>query len=311
MSNAAAAFPLSPAVVSIALADLRTTASFRDGGLDRENVDRLVALGGQWPPILVSRDRVVIDGVHRVAAARELGFDHIEASFFDGAPDEVLIEFVRRNVHHGLPLTLTERKRAASGILRSRPNWSDRRIAELCAISPKTVARLRPVAGERPTEDNAQLDMSRRVGRDNKCRPVNRASARSRVIEELEAHPNASLRTIAAAAQVSPETVRAVRMKLNTGAPPAPQLSLYRVLGELAVEAPAPWNDDAALRSSEEGEDFVAWFDRTAIGEAECWRRLDAVPLSRIYEIADEARRRSEVWLQFARSLEARTANVR
>jgi hypothetical protein len=32
------------------------------------------------------------------------------------------------------------------------------------------------------------------------------------------------------------------------------------------------------------------------------------VPLSRIYEIADEARRRSDLWMRFARFLEARTA---
>ncbi len=66
------------------------------------------------------------------------------------------------------------------------------------------------------------------------------------------------------------------------------------------------WDQDLALVSSDDGEDFVAWFDRTTLTEEECWRFLDSVPLSRIYEISDEARRRSEVWLQFAKSLDAR-----
>ena len=38
--------------------------------------------------------------------------------------------------------------------------------------------------------------------------------------------------------------------------------------------------------------------------------RVETVPLSRIYEVADEARRRSELWLRFARALEARTAKA-
>ena len=57
------------------------------------------------------------------------------------------------------------------------------------------------------------------------------------------------------------------------------------------------WDQDLALVSSDDGEDFVAWFDRTTLTEDECWRFVDSVPLSRIYEIADEARRRSEVWV--------------
>ena len=129
----------------MALAELSVSSSFREAGLNEEHVQRLVALAGHWPPILVNRvRRSVIDGAHRVEAARILGLDRIEAWYFDGEPDEALIEFVRRNVHQGLPLTLRERKRAAEHVLTAYPEWSDRRIAELCAISPKTVGRLRP-----------------------------------------------------------------------------------------------------------------------------------------------------------------------
>jgi hypothetical protein len=295
------AMPAADEVVSIALVELTVCSSFREAGLSEEHVQRLVALGGHWPPVLVNRaDGSVIDGAHRVEAARHLGLDRLEAWYFDGGAEEAFVEFVRRNVHQGLPLTLSERKRAAEHVLMTYPEWSDRRIAELCAISPKTVGRLRPKSSGRPTEGILQLDARSRIGRDNKWRPVHSASVRSRVAEAIKQYPGASLRSVAKSVGVSPETVRIVRMNLGTTSvlePPPP--------------APSPpqcssWNEDLALVSSDHGAEFVAWFDRTTVTKEECWRFADSVPLSRIYEIADEARRRSEVWQQLAASLDTR-----
>jgi len=298
--------PVSAEVVSVALADLSVSTSFREGGLSQEHVQRLVALAGHWPPVLVNRaDGLVIDGAHRVAAARLLGLDRVEAWYFDGQPDDAMIEFVRRNVHQGLPLTLRERKRAAEHVLAAHPEWSDRRIAELCAISPKTVGRLRGTRTERPTEGILQLDGRTRIGRDNKWRPVHSASVRSRVAQALKEHPGASLRSVAKSVGVSPETVRIVRMNMDaTGALEAATKADPERAAAGLPEDSASWHQDLALVSSNDGENFVAWFDRTTLTEEECRRFLDAVPLSRIYEIADEARRRSEVWMQFAKSLD-------
>jgi hypothetical protein len=300
--------PLSSEVVSVALADIGLSTSFREGGLNYEHVQRLVALAGHWPPVLVNRaDGLVIDGAHRVEAARILGLNRMEAWYFDGDPEDALIEFVRRNVHQGLPLTLRERKRAAEHVLAAHPEWSDRRIAELCAISPKTVGRLRGKNAERPTGGILQLDARSRIGRDNKWRPVHTASVRARVAEALRDNPGASLRSVARSVGVSPETVRIVR--LNMDATSAPEVVVQPApvgTPPTTPEKSVSWNQDLALVSSDNGEDFVAWFDRTTLTEGECWRFLDSVPLSRIYEIADEARRRSEVWLQFAKSLDAR-----
>ena len=300
--------PPSTEVVSVVLADLSVSTSFREGGLNEEHVQRLVALAGHWPPVLVNRsDGLVIDGAHRVEAARVLGLDRVEAWYFDGEPDDALIEFVRRNVHQGLPLTLRERKRAAEHVLAAHPEWSDRRIAELCAISPKTVGRLRAKKTVRPTGGILQLDARTRIGRDNKWRPVHSASVRSRVAEALKEHPGASLRTVAKAVGVSPETVRIVRMNMETArAPDAVVEPSYVAPAPRRPEESVSWDKDLALVSSEDGEDFVVWFDRTTLTNEECWRFLDSVPLSRIYEIADEARRRSEVWTQFAKSLDMR-----
>jgi hypothetical protein len=289
-------------VVPVALARLRVDASFREAGIDHDHVRRLVGLSGHWPPILVHQaDGLVIDGLHRVAAARLLGLDRIDASLFNGGPDEALIEFVRRNVYHGLPLTLRDRKRAAGRVLSAHPEWSDRRIAELCALSPKTVGRLRPALPDCPSEEVPQLAAGTRLGRDNRSRPVNSAPVRARVVKAIEEQPDASLRSIAAAVGVSPETVRLVRLNMNR--PPKTETVVETIEQTDATSEPG-----TAVKPADKVRDFVAWFDRTSVSEDDCLNLAGMVPLDRVHEVVAEARRRSEAWNQFARSLaETRT----
>jgi hypothetical protein len=120
-------------------------------------------------------------------------------------------------------------------------------------------------------------------------------------VEALHAQPSASLRAIAATVGVSPETVRLVRLNLASLPESAPTVSEVSAI----PEEPAAWRTDTALTSCEEGEDFLTWFERTSMLQEDV-RRVRTVPLSRVYEIADEARRRSDRWLQFASALEAR-----
>lgn len=287
--------PAPEAIVTMAVADLGRSPALRAGGLTAEQVERLMALGGAWPPILVRRsDGAVIDGAHRVAAARRLGMVRMEVELFDGSAADAFVEFVRRNVTQGLVLSLSERKQAVVRVLRDHPRWSDRRVAELCAVSPKTVARLRSDEARCPTEEGAQSDTEVREGRDRRLRPVRRGSVRARVLEALEARPDGSLRAIAAVAGVSPETVRLVKLNLAQ----APEAD------DAVAPADPSWREDAAL------EGFSAWFERTAVAEDDlAW--AETLPISRVYVVADEARRRSELWLRLARGLEARPARDR
>jgi ParB-like chromosome segregation protein Spo0J len=300
--NAVSALPISsaPEVSRVALADLKVDRCFRESGVNKEHVELLAELDGRWPPVLVRRaDQLVVDGIHRVMAARLLGLRWIEVEWFDGDPDDALLEFVRRNASHGLPLTLRERKRVASRLLCTHPDWSDRRLAGLCAISPKTVATLRTTADGRPNGQTPHSDSGSRVGRDDRARPVNRAAMRLRVVEAIKAQPDASLRSVAAVAGVSPETVRLVRMSMRAVPDDESSPSAAKRTRGATAEPPV-WAGDAALVSCDEG-DFVAWFDQTSITEQECGARAQTLPLGRVYEIADEARRRSEVWMTFAR----------
>jgi ParB-like chromosome segregation protein Spo0J len=313
------------AVVSLAVARLVVKSSIREGGVNQEHVRRLMRLGGRWSPILVHEATgVVIDGVHRVAAARLLGLVRIDATLFSGGPDEALIEFVRRNVHHGLPLTLRERKWAAGQVLDVHPHWSDRRIAGICALSPKTVGRLRIVPDERPSEEVPQLDTSLRMGRDNRLRPVNSASLRERVAEAIRTQPGASLRSVASSVGVSPEAVRNVRMSLSqpdaAERPAAIESVAHDVIEgavEDAVASIAPTTVVPPARSlslvtsdAATAADLDAWLTRTDVAAGECSQWAKTVPEARADAIAAEARRRAEVWLDFARAVDPRAATM-
>jgi hypothetical protein len=64
------------------------------------------------------------------------------------------------------------------------------------------------------------------------------------------------------------------------------------------------WRNDAALATRDGGDDFVAWFDTTTVDDVDTWSYAHAVPLSRTYEVADEARRRAAFWSSFADTVE-------
>ena len=66
------------------------------------------------------------------------------------------------------------------------------------------------------------------------------------------------------------------------------------------------WTSDQALTASPEGADFAQWFAEGDVGHD--WQKyVGSIPLSRVYEVVDEARRRAAAWSAFARMLECRT----
>jgi hypothetical protein len=162
-------------------------------------------------------------------------------------------------------------------------------------------------SGGHLAQDRGSHAIGKRVGRDGRARPVNPAAVRQQVADAIRRDPAASLRTIARLLQVSPETVRSVRSSMAGSAGTARSLPTPKVLEMVYQrELPAPWRRDAALASTDSGEEFVAWFESTLVaGDAR--DRAGLVPLSRVYEIADEARRRARWWIAMAEALEGRT----
>jgi hypothetical protein len=106
--------------------------------------------------------------------------------------------------------------------------------------------------------------------------------------------------------------VRSVRGKLRVAergsvvTPPTTVDTDAVVLGLLArrTRAGHRLEGDRAFNTREGGSEFIKWFDSTAVEPTDQWAHVGSVPRSRIYEVADEARRRATFWTHFADSLE-------
>jgi hypothetical protein len=194
----------------------------------------------------------------------------------------------------------------SSTMLRDHADWSNRRIAELCGLSDKTLAKLRG----RATADLRQS--SNRVGRDGRRRPTDPAAARQRIAEYLARHPHCSDRAVAEAVTTSQATVRDVRQRLARGEGPLPErLQTPSVPARDERAGPeesdaASLVDDSALSSTPEGREFVRWWAARRVGGRDWSRFVGSIALSRIYVVAEEARRQAANWTSFADALEAR-----
>ncbi len=296
------------APVRVDVGRLRPGASLRDRPIDTDHVERLAATGGEWPPLLVrASDLVVIDGLHRLAAAMRLQLGTTTVTLFDGSTEDALVAAIRTNVAHGLPLTVSERKNAALQLLGRHQEWSDRMVAGICGLAASTVRQLREPQSEQPVATIVQL--TRRLGRDGRARPLDRTELRRQIIDALHQDPTASLRIIAARTGASPATVRAVRQRLAEPPDPAPVDGGRKYDGS-ASGAGSQWSVDSACSSAEGPREFAVWFDHTRIDAHSCSLHAANVPLSRVYEVADESLRRAKLWAEFAATLQSRPAET-
>ncbi|MFH0246505.1 nuclease [Streptomyces sp. HK10] len=204
-------------VREIPIAALSPGVSLRQGGTDIAHIRLLIdaADSMELPPILVQMDGCrVIDGLHRLEAARLMGDDSIRARFLDCSNSEALVIAMKANGAHGLPLSKADRVSGARRVLGSHPDWSDRAIAGITGLSAKTIASLRG-----RTEGGTPLG-GKRIGQDGRRRPVDAGEGRRRAAEYIAAHPNAPLRQVARETDVSLGTVHDVSARLRRGEGP-------------------------------------------------------------------------------------------
>jgi hypothetical protein len=149
--------------------------------------------------------------MHRVHAAQLRGQEHIAARLFDGSEEEAFVLAVRLNSRHGLPLSTADRASAATRIMATHPQWSDRRIAGTTGLSAKSVAAIRRRSTEADPQSNA------RVGKDGRVRPLNSAEGRLRAGKLMADDPQASLREVAREAGIALATARDVRQRMLQG----------------------------------------------------------------------------------------------
>jgi ParB-like chromosome segregation protein Spo0J len=295
--------------VPVDLESLVLDGSPRLDGECEAHIRLLADSGAELPPILVHRQTMrVLDGMHRVRAARLRGEAEIPAVFFEGDAGAAFVQAVRANVTHGLPLTLADRRAAAERILRSHPAWSDRAIASATGLSAMTVRTIR----DRASDGTTQLNV--RVGRDGRIRPLDASDGRRRAAEVLADRPDASLREVARAAGVSVGTVRDVRRRVQDGQDPAPRTRRHRPRPIREARPPGSILEglkrDPSLRYSERGRTVVRWLDSHLVSARDLARLADAVPPHCAPLIAELAAGCAQEWTRIAEELAARSTPV-
>ena len=206
--------------------------------IDIDHARRLIPVLDACPPIKVRQvgdGFQLVDGQHRLSAAKFDNRATVRGVVLALTDAEAFVEAVKSNHGHGLPLTLPERTTAAKEMLRLDPEWSDRVIAEVCALSPSTIGDLRP------TVHSGQLD-GKRTEADGKRRPASKAdqqAQRKLIAELLTEHPDWSLNRVALEAKASTMTVASVRTEMQQSKE-SPGVGSG---GPSPVEPPAPAGD--------------------------------------------------------------------
>jgi ParB-like nuclease domain len=321
-------------VFHLPLSSLRRGFFLRQSGTDAAHVQLLAdaASSEELPAILVQKSSLrIIDGMHRIEAAKLRGERSINARFVDCSDEEAFMLAVRSNTLHGLPLSKADRIAGAKRILDWHADWSDRAVAAASGLSPKTIASLRYYpAGE-------VRDLDKRLGRDGKRRPVTGIEGRKRAADYLIAHPGVSLREVAREADISLGTVHDVRSKLRLGVDPivgrrgssgrqaavdsATDIGCNRSLrangASLSVDRQdnrrSSWPiispklaKDPTIRYAESGRTFLRWMTSRVMEPGEWKDFVNAVPAHWKGEVSLVAESIADEWREFADQLRAR-----
>jgi ParB-like chromosome segregation protein Spo0J len=320
------------AAVSIPVLALKSADSPRLNGEDRAHIARLAETETPLPPILVhKRTMRVVDGMHRVMAASLQGREAIDVIFLDGSEADIFLRAVQENIAHGLPLSRADRRAAAERIIASHPHMSDRAIGHSVGLAAKIVADIRR---RRSSEDLSQL--SARVGRDGRVRPVDSGEGRRRAAELLAQHPEASLRAVARAVGISPATVLDVRKRLERGDSAVPgkrpandmatsgaeaktdsdetpvRARLRRLPGSRSTAPSSPALTvekllrDPSLRGSDWGREVLRLLHVTSVAVEQLPDTVSGLPPHCVPAVAHLAHQYAQMWQDFARELDGR-----
>ncbi|WP_226887041.1 ParB/RepB/Spo0J family partition protein [Nocardia brasiliensis] len=314
----------------IPIDELSVLDSPRIGGEDFTHVRALSEVITALPPIVVHRQTMtVVDGAHRLRAAQRSGAEVIDAVYFDGDAREAFVIAVRMNSAHGLPLSLADRKAAATRILGDYPEWSNRRVADVVGLSDKTVGAIRRGAdAEYPQQPDA------RMGRDGVMYPVEAGERRRRALEFLADKPGASAKEVALATGVSLTTAKKARRDVresraavagrdepgaDTGTggepgvpnatPPAdPQAGGRRGSRDTGAIV-RRLRADPSLRFTEYGRKLLRMLEALPVEPAAWQMIVDSIPMHCAPTVAELARRHAVEWQNLAERL-ARKADL-
>jgi ParB-like chromosome segregation protein Spo0J len=325
-------------VLELPLSSLEPGFFLRRCGTDPAHIRMLADAAGscELPPIVVQKNNSrIVDGMHRVEAARLRGQKSIRAHVIKCTDEDAFILAVKTNTLHGLPLSRADRMAGAKCILAWHADWSDRAVGVATGLSARTIADLR----RRSTGGTHQPN--RRLGRDGKLRPLTGAEGRRRAADYIAARPDASLREIAREANVSLGTVQDVRARMRRGADPMlvarggsyPEQGAHSPAPGMPAGWPLPkdamssrdvklrahqatWSaisaklaSDPSLKYTESGRMFIRWMTLQATQAPEWTEFIEAVPSRWLRDIGLIAENIGEQWREFAEQLRIRQSS--
>jgi hypothetical protein len=201
-------------LVTVLVGDLHRRSRVRRA-LDPEHVEQLAEVLDRCPPIVLSSDGALVDGEHRVAAARRLGLTALPAVVLPAptAAGEDLIRALEANASHGLPLTRQERRDAVAAVLAVRPELSDRQTARICGVGRSVVAAVRAA---HDCSGGSNGHVNDRLGRDSKRYGTAPDGWHALLEAWLRVEPTATVRELAALTGASVGAVHNRRRDLRS-----------------------------------------------------------------------------------------------
>lgn len=166
-------------------------------GLDKEHVEDIreaKAAGRSIPPVVIyceefslgKRNYYLSEGFHRVEAYDLDAEEFIEAIVRDGTLDDAIVNAMGSNADHGLKRKAGDKRRAVEAVLKYRPTWSDRMVADHVKVSNGYVSQIHREMEEKlekrrvPTEERKPVV---RTGKDGISREVVKKEKPEPVIE--------------------------------------------------------------------------------------------------------------------------------
>jgi transposase-like protein len=132
---------MSQKIINVNPAKIQTPVYPRRRFPEEKDVQHLVGLGGRWHTRIVTanKGKVLVDGAHRIVAARIDGITSIEAIDLGTlTDDEILAEAVARNSTHGKQLSLAEKQDMAIALVGSH---SPSELCTLLGVASRSMSR--------------------------------------------------------------------------------------------------------------------------------------------------------------------------
>jgi hypothetical protein len=111
----------------------------------------------------------LVDGFHRLEAAKLAGIEEIDVEVWQGDRHRALELALKANNGHGLRRTNADKRRSLEIAWKEYPEWTSNRVAELCGVHGQLAHRVREeMVAQGHLSDSSN---SKRVGRDSKNYP--------------------------------------------------------------------------------------------------------------------------------------------